>query len=87
MKKVDVSDESIELDLNGRQAILFERDLDYPQVVELPEAAKLSIVDLDSRDDLTVEEPQGVNLGGDLIELLSNQGKTHFREGYDLEGL
>jgi hypothetical protein len=53
----------------------------------LPEAAKLSIVDLDSRDDLTVEEPQGVNLGGDLIELLSNQGKTHFREGYDLEGL
>jgi hypothetical protein len=57
MKKVDVSDESIKLDLNGRQAILFERDLDYPQVVELPEAAKLSIVDLDSRDDLTVEEP------------------------------
>jgi hypothetical protein len=53
----------------------------------LPEAAELGIVNLDSRNDLTVEEPQGVNLGRYLIELLSYQGKTHFREGYDLEGL
>jgi hypothetical protein len=53
----------------------------------LLEGAKLGIVNLNCRDDLTIEEPQGVDLGGDLVELLSNQGETHFREGYDLEGL
>ena len=57
MKEVDVSDESIELNLDWRQAILLERDLDYSQVVELLEAAKLGIVNLNCRDDLTIEEP------------------------------
>jgi len=44
----------------------------------LLEAAELGIVNLNCRDDLTIEEPQGVDLGRDLIELLSNQGETYF---------
>ena len=87
MEEVNVSYKSIELDLNRRQTILLERNLDYSQVIELSEAAELRIVDLDCRYYLTVKEPQGVDLGRYLIKLLSNQGKTHFREGNSLKGL
>lgn len=77
---IDVPDQSEEEDLNWRQCIAFERDLDYPEVIVLFEALELSLVNLESSYDLAVEKSKCFNLVGDLIKLLPYQRQTHLGE-------
>lgn len=92
--KVDVPNQPVEGNLNGNEVVFPEWDLDDSQVIERFEALELSLIDFHSCDHLTIVEPQGVNLGIDLIKLLTNQCEAHLTEGdraigfaLDFEGL
>lgn len=85
LHEVNISNKPVKLDLNWWKAFLFERDLNYSQVIKLPQAVELSIINLYCSHNLAVEESQSIYLCLDLVKLLFNKTEPDFTERDSLE--
>ena len=86
LHEVNVSDKPIELQFKGWQRILFKWNINDPHVIKMLDSLELHIIDLNSCNYLAIKEPQSVNFGWYLLNLLSDQTEWDLTEWDSLEG-
>ena len=60
LQEVYISYQSVEFDLQRRQRAALEWDVNNSQIIELLYTLELSVVDFDTGNNLTIEEPERV---------------------------